>query len=227
MTAANLRVLALVPAFDEESTVARTVKALSEVQAVDRVVVVADGCTDRTVDEALAAGASVLTTARRVGKGEAVEAALARLPQADAYVFVDADVGDTAGEAGMLLAAVLAGEADLVVGRLPAQGGGGFGLVKRLGGAAIRLLGGFRAEEPLSGQRAISARCLDACRPLAAGFGLETAMTIDAARAGFRVREVSVEMRHRTTDRSVAGFLHRGSQGWDILRAVVARALWR
>ena len=50
----------------------------------------------------------------------------------------------------------------------------------------------YRAEAPLSGQRALTAACLAAVRPLAGGFGMETAMTIDAVRAGFRVVEIPV-----------------------------------
>ena len=89
--------------------------------------------------------------------------------------------------------------------------------------ALIRRAGRFDAEEPLSGQRAITHVALDACRPLAAGFGLETAMTIDAARLGFRIGEVRVEMTHRPTGRSPRGFAHRGMQGVDILRAALPR----
>ena len=65
--------------------------------------------------------------------------------------------------------------------------------------------------------------CLDACRPLAPGFGVETAMTIDAVRLGFRVIEVAVAMRHRPTGRGVRGFAHRGRQGVDAARAAVPR----
>jgi hypothetical protein len=77
--------------------------------------------------------------------------------------------------------------------------------------------------EPLSGQRAIRRNVLDSVRPLAPGFGVEVAMTIDAVRAGFRVLEVPVAMEHAVTGRDVAGFLHRGRQGLDLLRATLPR----
>jgi glycosyltransferase involved in cell wall biosynthesis len=220
-------VLALVPAFDEERTVAQTVLSLHALSAVDEIVVVADGCSDRTAEEARAAGARVLHTARRMGKGGAVEAALSLVPAADVYLLVDADVGATASRASVLVEAVVRDEADLAVGLLPSMDGGGFGLVKGFAGLSIRLLTGRRTAEPLSGQRAVANRCLEACRPLARGFGLETAMTIDALRAGFRVVEIPVAIRHRPTGRTVAGFVHRGRQGIDILRATAVRALRR
>jgi hypothetical protein len=57
---------------------------------------------------------------------------------------------------------------------------------------------------------------------------METAMTIDAVRGGFRVVEVPIDdLSHRPTGRGVRGFIHRGRQGWDILRAVAIRAVTR
>jgi hypothetical protein len=123
-----------------------------------------------------------------------------------------------------VLEPVLLGDADLAVARFPPAEAGGFGLVKRAAARAIRILGGVEVREPLSGQRALTGTALDAVRPLANGFGVETAMTIDAGRAGLRIVEVPAELRHRPTRRDVRGFTHRGRQGWDILRAVAPRA---
>jgi glycosyltransferase involved in cell wall biosynthesis len=219
------RVVAIVPARDEESTIARTVKALTQIEGVTEVIVVSDGSTDRTVEEAVAAGARVLAAGRRRGKGLAVEAVIDRAQPADVYLLVDGDVGDPASEMEQLLHQVLAGRLDLAIGRLPPQEGGGFGTVKRLAGAAIRIVAGLELEAPLSGQRAITRRALEACRPLADGFGMEVGMTMDAARLGFRVGEVPVDMTHRPTGRGLAGFTHRARQGLDILRAVAPRAV--
>ncbi|MDQ3679319.1 MAG: hypothetical protein M3378_02015, partial [Actinomycetota bacterium] len=54
-------------------------------------------------------------------------------------------------------------------------------------------------------------------------FGLETAMTVDARRAGARMVEVEVGMDHRHRGRSMAGFGHRARQGADIVRALWPR----
>ncbi len=120
---------------------------------------------------------------------------------------------------------MVAGRLDLAIGRLPPQEGGGFGLVKAFSRWAIRTTTGVDTAEPLSGQRAITGTALEACRPLASGFGLETAMTIDALRLGFRVGEVSVDMRHRPTGRTLAGFTHRARQGLQILLSLIPRLL--
>jgi glucosyl-3-phosphoglycerate synthase len=124
-----------------------------------------------------------------------------------------------------VLGAVLDGGLDVAVGRFPALGGGGFGLVRRLAGRLVERLGGVRLASPLSGQRALTREALWACRPLAGGFGMETAMSIDAGRLGLRVGEVPVDMRHRPTGRGPAGFAHRARQGLDVLAAAAPRAL--
>lgn len=218
------RVVALVAAYNEEGRIGRTVKALRALDDIDSVMVVADGSADGTAHEAVAAGAAVLCAPRRIGKGDALDAALDRAPPADIYLLVDGDVGDTAAEAAKLLDPVLDGRLDLAVGRLPAQSGGGFGLVKRL---ARSLIGrtGFNPAEPLSGQRAVTREALAAARPLARRFGTEVGMTMDLVRLGFRVGEIPVQMTHRPTGRNPGGFVHRGRQGVDILRAAVPRVI--
>jgi hypothetical protein len=95
--------------------------------------------------------------------------------------------------------------------------------VKRMAAWLIRSGSGFDAEAPLSGQRALTREAFEACRPLAPGFGLETAMTMDLARLGFRVGEVPVDMTHRATGRGLDGFIHRGRQGVHILAAAAPR----
>jgi hypothetical protein len=221
-----MRVAAVVAARNEAGRVGDTVRAIRAIPGVDEVVVADGSSADGTAEEARAAGARVLVGPSRDGKGGAIEAALDRTEPADVYVFLDADLGATAREGAALLDAVRAGKADLAIGILPREPRhGGFRLVKRAAAGAIRRLSGFRALEPLSGQRAVTATCLAAVRPLARGFGVEVAMTVDAVRAGFHVIEVPVAMRHEPTGRDVAGFLHRGRQGFDLLRASLPRIL--
>ena len=97
--------------------------------------------------------------------------------------------------------------------------GGGFGIAKETARRLIRLTSGYAAREPLSGQRRLTQAARDTVFPLAAGFGCETAMTADAARAGLTVAEIPVELAHRATGRDLRGFLHRGRQLRDILLA--------
>jgi hypothetical protein len=216
-------VVAVVSAHDEADRIAATVASLRRV--VEQVLVIDDGSGDETARLAEAAGARVLRTGRDIGKGAALEKGLDLLGgEVSAWLLADGDLGDTAAGLGLLLGPVLEGRADLAIAVLPRQASGGFGLVKRFAGWCIARLSGYGASEPLSGQRAVSAEALSACRPLASGFGVETAMTIDAARLGLRILEVPVPLEHRATGRDFSGFRHRGRQGWDILRAVTVRA---
>jgi glycosyltransferase involved in cell wall biosynthesis len=214
-------VVALVAAFERADSVADTVRALTGLADVDDVLVVDDGSHDETAARARAAGARVLRLPGNVGKGGAVRAGIDATPEADVYLLVDADVGATATGAADLLPPVLDGRADLTVALLPPAGGkAGFGLVRDVAAAAIARDTGWRPRAPLSGQRAARASLLRGL-DLAPRFGLETAMTLDAVRAGARVEEVPVRMDHRHTGRTVAGFVHRARQGVDI-----ATALW-
>lgn len=218
-----MSVVAIVPARDRADSVGSTVTALLGLTDVDRVIVVDDASTDATSEIALAAGATVVKLPTNLGKGGAVGAGLEAAPDADVILLIDADVGADAAAASTLLAPVLRAEADMTIGVLPsADGKGGFGLVRDLARRGIRRASGFEAEAPLSGQRAIRAELLRGIA-LASRFGLETALTIDAVRAGARVLEVPVVMDHRHTGRRLAGFAHRGRQGRDIIRALWPR----
>jgi hypothetical protein len=214
-------VVALIPAFQSADRIAATAAATASIPGVTRVLVVDDGSRDGTADAALAVGVEVLVLPENLGKGGAVAAGVAASHDADVFLLVDADLGDTARESARLLPPVLRDEADLTVAVLPdAAGRGGFGLVRNAAAWGIRRCTGWSTAAPLSGQRALRASFLrdlvDARR-----FGLEVAMTVDVLRAGGRVVEVEAHIEHRHTGRSWSGFVHRGRQGLD-----VARALW-
>jgi hypothetical protein len=200
----------LVAARDEEERIGRTVEALRTAFPAAEVIVADDGSRDLTAETAERAGARVLRLPRR-GKGQALTLAERDAP-AGALLVCDADLdGD--------LAPLADAEADLAIAVFAERQGGGFGIAKRAARALIRARSGFVPEEPLSGQRVFSPAAREACFPLAAGFGCEVGASIDAARAGLRLVEVELPLRHRATGRDAAGFLHRGRQ---LLDAVLA-----
>ena len=59
--------------------------------------------------------------------------------------------------------------------------------------------------------------------PFAGGYGMEIGMTIDAVRAGHRVIEIELDLAHRASGRTLAGFLHRGRQLVDFVLVYVSR----
>jgi hypothetical protein len=174
------------------------------------VIVADDGSRDRTADTAEGAGAIVLRLPRR-GKGQALSAAERAAPPGR-LLLCDADLeGDVTG--------LVSGNGDLTVAAFAERIGGGFGIAKRVAGDLIELLGGIRTSEPLSGQRSLSAAARAACFPLAAGFGCEVRMTIDAARSELELHEIELPLRHRATGRDARGFLHRARQLRDVVYA--------
>jgi hypothetical protein len=200
----------LVAARDEEAVIARTVEELRREFPEAEVIVADDGSRDRTADVAEAAGAIVLRLPRR-GKGQALSAA-ERAAAPGRLLLCDADLsGDLTRLAGA--------DGDLAVAAFAEHVGGGFGIAKRVAGDLIELLGGVRTCEPLSGQRALSAAARAACFPLAAGFGCEVRMTIDAARSELEIHELELPLRHRPTGRDVRGFVHRARQLRDVVYA--------
>jgi hypothetical protein len=206
-------VAVLIAARDEAARIGETVRRLQE-EFPDAVVIVADdGSTDDTAAVAEAAGARAVRLARR-GKGQALTLAEHEAPPG-ALLLCDADLsGD--------LRPLTDVDADLAVAAFERTVGGGLGIAKRTARALIRLRAGLDVREPLSGQRLLAPDAREACFPLAAGFGAETAMTIDAANAGLRIDEVEIDLEHRATGRDLPGFLHRGRQLRDLLLATLA-----
>lgn len=205
-------VTAIIPAWNEADRIGTTVRTLRSVPGIDDVVVVDDGSTDATAAAAAAAGGRVLRLPRRRGKAAAVRRGLAAT-RAPIVLLLDADIGDSAVHAGALLAPVLAGEADMTVGRLPASGGGGgFGLVVGTARWALRRKTGALLTQPLSGQRAIRRAALTAVDTWGWGFGLELALSMQLLQAGYTVREVDTGFAHRVTGFALPHLLHRARQ---------------
>ena len=176
----------------------------------------------------MSAGARVVSRGRPHGKGgnvsAAAEAALSEGEPPALVLLCDGDLGRSAVRLGPLIEAVEAGECDLAVAAFGTRVGGGFGLALGFAHWAIRRRCGFDAKAPISGQRAMRAEVLRATLPFARGYGMELGMTVDAVRAGHRVSEYELDLSHRATGRSFSGFLHRGRQLADFIRAYRARA---
>ena len=226
-------VAVVIPARNESDRIAETVKAAAGLPGVDIVLVVDDGSADGTAAAAQRAGASVLRHARNRGKAAAMEtgAEAVRLLEADRdagpqhyLLFLDGDLAETAAAAGPLIEPVRSGRADMTIAVFSnrvKQGGHGF--VVGLSGAGITRATGWRPAQPLNGQRCLTRAAFEAARPLAAGFGAETGLTIDLLRKGMHVSEVEVPLAHRATGSDWRSQLHRARQFVDVGRALAAR----
>jgi glycosyltransferase involved in cell wall biosynthesis len=226
-------VAVVIPARNEAERIQATVTAAAGLPGVGVVVVVDDGSRDATGKAARRAGAVVTRHARNRGKSAAMQTgaeAVRLLDQREQrerprhLLFLDADLGDTAAQAGPLIDPVLAGTADMTIAIFTSIVKlGGHGLVVGLSGAGIRRATGWRPVQPLNGQRCLTRAAFEAARPLARGWGAETGLTIDLVRRGLRVTEVQVEMAHRATGTGLHAQLHRAHQLAGVARALATR----
>ncbi|MBD2717013.1 glycosyltransferase family 2 protein [Microvirga sp. STR05] len=222
----------IIPAFNEEQSIA---KVLAEIPAglVREVIVVDNNSTDRTGDVARAAGATVLRETRP-GYGHACLAGMAHsfarpaAEQADIIVFLDGDHSDYPEEMPLLLAPILRGEADMVIGSralgqretgsmMPQQIFGNWlatSLLRRLYGAHFTDLGPFRA---------IRREALQRIGMADTTYGWTVEMQLKAAKLKLRNTEVPVRYRRRIGTSKVSGTV-RGTLGagykilWTIFR---------
>jgi glycosyltransferase involved in cell wall biosynthesis len=244
-------VFAIVTARDEADRIRATLEALARAFPGAPVFVADDGSVDGTAELAERTGAIVVRVEHALGKGGAATLAARRALEHLATsregsgaevsvgavdvtgrpaevgeavaVLCDGDLGESAGRLGALVEAVRQGEADLAVAVFAKRVGGGVGLVVGFARWALRRSCGIEMRAPISGQRAMRAAVLKDVLPFASGFGMELGTTIDATRAGHRVVELELELEHRATGRTPAGFAHRARQLADCLRAYLAR----
>jgi glycosyltransferase involved in cell wall biosynthesis len=216
----------IVAARNEADRVGETVKALRGVFPAAAIWLADDASTDGTAEIAMAAGAQVVSRGRPHGKGAnvtaAAEASLSVELAPALFLLCDGDLGASAARLAPLVEAVEGGECDLAVAAFSRRVGGGFGLALGFAHWAIRRLCGADTKAPISGQRALRAETLRATLPFAAGFGMEIGMTVDAVRAGYRLGEYELDLAHRASGRSFAGFLHRAVQLRDFARVYVS-----
>lgn len=214
-----MRIDVIIPALDEVESIAAVVRAVPR-PPVGRVVVVDNGSSDGTAEAAAAAGATVAVEPAR-GYGSACLAGLRALPQdSEVVVFLDADGSDDPAFVPALVAPIVEGRADLVIGsRDPAQSEPGALLRHQRAGNALaaawlRLRFGQPATD-LGPFRAIRRAALDALRMSDRGYGWTIEMQIKAARAGLRYAEVPVPTRRRRGRSKISGTV-RGTLGASV-----------
>jgi glycosyltransferase involved in cell wall biosynthesis len=194
------RVALVIPTLNEEEPIGEVIRAIPR-DAVDEIIVADSGSEDRTVERAREAGARVIVERQR-GYGRACAAGARAARDCGVIVFLDGDGSDRPELVPLLLAPILAGTHDFVIGtrtrgeREPGsmnalQIAAGYGA-----GALTRLLYGV-AYTDMCAFRAIRREALDGLgmREMTYGWNLE--MQMRAARAGLRILEMPVAHRRR------------------------------
>ncbi len=208
------RRLAIVPALNEQASIARVVAEINEADPGFDVVVVDDGSLDRTAEVAEATGARVLRLPFNLGIGGAVQTGY-RYAYENGYsiaVQIDGDGQHDPKELAALLAPLLAGEADVVIGSRFAGAGTYRAQLSRRPGIRVfawivSLVVRRRITDSSSSFRAMNRRALALFSvDYPHGFLETVEATVLAARSGLRLVEVPVVMRERTEGTSTLTF---------------------
>jgi glycosyltransferase involved in cell wall biosynthesis len=205
-----LQVSVVIPALNEAENIGAVVRELPWGLILE-CVVADNGSTDATAAEASAAGARVVAVPQR-GYGRAC-AAGSEAARGDVLVFMDGDGSDVPAEMGELLAPIVAGEADFVIGsrlrgkREPGSLLGSQIFAGWLAGILLRVL--YRVSYTDMGPfRAITREGLDRLQMRELTYGWNLEMQMRAAQRGLRIREIPVSYRRRAGGVSkVAGSL--------------------
>jgi len=225
-----VKVTVIIPALNEAGNISTlVVEVLATLHA--EVIVVDNGSTDATADEARAAGATVITESRR-GYGYACAAGVAAAHSADVLIFLDGDYSFLPADLPVLLQPIESDHADLVLGSrwlghiapgaMPPQQRFGNWLTARLMnyryGLAITDLGPYRA---------VRRSLLERLDMQEMTYGWPVEMIVKAAQSHARIAEVPVNYLSRRSGKSKVSGTVRGTlrAGWHILRVTLRSAV--
>jgi glycosyltransferase involved in cell wall biosynthesis len=223
----------VIPALNEEASLPLVLAGLPR-PPVRRIVVADNGSTDGTARVAREGGAEVVAAPRR-GYGSACLAGLDHLRRTgppEIVVFIDADFSDHPEELPSLIAPILAGEADLVIGSraLGTRERGALLPQARAGNLVacllIRLFYGHRFTD-LGPFRAIRWEALERLEMADPNFGWTAEMQVKAVRRGLRCAEVPVSYRRRTGISKITGTVSGTIRAGYKILWTVARHIFR
>lgn len=204
-----MNVTAIIPAYNEERTIAGVVRCVMQVDKIQKVIVVSDGSTDKTAEIARECGADVIELEENVGKGGAIKAGVSECGT-EIILFLDADlIGLTKQHVLDLIQPVLENRADMTVG------------IFRNGRVVTDLA--QKVTPYLSGQRAIRKAIIEKLPNMdIARYGVEVALTKYLKKYSARVIEVDLpDMTHVTKEEKlglVKGVQARLKMYWDIVK---------
>ena len=217
------KIAVLIPCFNEEQTIGKVVRDVKEALPEASVYVYDNNSTDRTAEEAAAAGACIRREPRQ-GKGNVIRR-MFREVDAQCYLMIDGDDTYPLDCAGEMVDKVLEQKADMVVGdRLSSTY---FTENKRpfhnFGNSLMRsgINGLFHTDikDIMTGYRAFSYEFVKTFPVFSKGFEIETEMTIHAVNYNMQVENVVVEYRDRP-EGSVSK-LNTYSDGMRVIRKML------
>ncbi len=210
----------LIPCYNEEATIAATVKGFRAALPGAAVYVYDNNSSDRTKATAAKAGAIVRSEGQQ-GKGHVVRRMFADI-DADVYVMADGDLTYDPKAAPDMVAMLLAEQLDMVVGTRKHEEKeayrGGHVLGNRLFTGLLAGLFGRSFNDIFSGYRVFSRRFVKSFPVLSSGFEIETEMSVHALELRMPVGEV--ETRYLARPEGSESKLSTFGDGWRILKTI-------
>ena len=211
------KVSVIIPAYNEEDTVAKVVEVVRNVSFVDEIIVVNDGSSDKTEEEAINAGAIVINHETNKGKGEALYTGY-KQAECDVIAFIDADIYNlTSKKVESMIMPILLGDAEITKTKFSRVSG----RVTEL--TAKPLLNFFfpeiSFEQPLSGQFAARKNTLRKIN-FEKDYGVDVGIVIDADVLGISIMEIDIgEIEHDMSPLSDLNLMAN-----EVVRTIISRA---
>ena len=211
------KVSVIIPAYNEEETVAKVVGVVKKAAYVDEIIVVNDGSSDQTESEAIKAGAKVINHETNKGKGEALKTGY-KQSECDIIVFIDADIHNlTSAKVESMIKPILEGKTDITKTKFSRASG----RVTEL--TAKPLLNFFfpeiSFEQPLSGQFAARKEVLKKIN-FESDYGVDVGIVIDADVLGISIMEVDIgAIEHDMSPLSELNLMAN-----EVVRTIIGRA---
>jgi glycosyltransferase involved in cell wall biosynthesis len=196
----------IIPVYNEELTIGNIIDrakvAAGKIGLPYEIIVINDMSYDRSLEVALKRKVRVFSLKTHLGKGYALRAGFAQA-RGDVIVTIDSDGSHWPEELNEVLAPVLAGEVDMVIGsrymnhkHVAARKLNKFGV--RIFNYLIQLFTGVAITDSQSGYRAMKREVLEGQKLKSGEYEIESEMLVKTAKAGFRVAEVPITFEQRT-----------------------------
>ncbi len=214
----KLTVSVVIPAYNEADTVGTVVNVVKSVDYIDEVIVVDDGSTDKTAQNAESAGATVIKHSANKGKGAAIKTGFNN-SKGDIVTFIDADLRNlTKDQVENIIKPILEGKADVTKTKFRRKAG----RVTEL--TAKPLLNFFfpeiKFDQPLSGQFAAKRSFLSKIK-LEEDYGVDVGIVLDADVRGMRIKEVDIG----TVEHSHSSVKGLNKMANEVVSTIVDRAM--